>query len=957
MAIDISNTTRRIVYTGSAGTGPYAFEFEVLTQTDIAVYFNDTELELTTDYTVSVGVDGTGSITIVTGTNVPTTPDADDRITIIGDRTIERTTDFTTGGPLFATSLNDEFDSQTIFVQQVQEQADRALRAPNTDPTTINMTLPKNVDRANKTLAFDADGNPTIGEQVGDYRGNWSSGVEYNKRDLVKDTSNENVYICLTAHTSSGSLPIDSNADAAKWAVLVDAESVQDIADAAEASATDAEAAQTAAEAAQALAETAQTAAELAQTGAETAETNAETAQTGAETAQGLAEAAQAAAEAVFDNFDDAYLGSKASDPTLDNDGNALTDGALYFDTTNNIMKVYDLGTTTWYQLTPSVENQTNINTVAGISADVTTVAGIESDVTTVAADETDIGTVATNIANVNTTATNIANINTTVTNIANINTTATNIADVNTVAGISANVTTVAGLSSDIATVVADAADIGTVAGLSTEITALGPISDDITTVSDNVSDVVTFANTYLGAASSAPSTTTTGALYYNTVDEQLYVWDGSAWQEAAFSATGAVTSFNTRTGAITLSATDVNNALGSDAVLDSDIGSTVQGYDATIVVDADIGVTVQGYDADTAKYDDVTANFTGNLQQGGASVLIANQTITLSGDVTGSGSTSITTTVGNDSHSHTTSTLSGNVSAFTNDSGYLTGSAIGTTVQAYDADTTKNDVANTFTANQIINADLTVDSNTLYVDSTNNRVGIGTSSPTEKLDVEGNINFGLANAGRIYSTDGTRGSIQISAPNDATNRRVTYGNNYYLDSDNTYKQESTAIGGSALEMSATNADYGEFFFRQKQDPDAGGAERVAIKIASTGSVGIGTETPSYKLDVSGVTRSTSYLETVYAVTGTTPAIAATNGNIQTWTLSGNSTPTDSLNAGESITLMIDDGSAYTITWTSLVDQWIGGSAPTLATTGYSIVELWKVGTTVYGAYVGDAS
>ena len=88
-----------------------------------------------------------------------------------------------------------------------------------------------------------------------------------------------------------------------------------------------------------------------------------------------------------------------------------------------------------------------------------------------------------------------------------------------------------------------------------------------------------------------------------------------------------------------------------------------------------ADIGTSVQGYDADTAKYDDATANFTGNLQKSGANVLTGNQTITLSGDVTGSGATSITTTVGNDSHSHTTSTLSGNVSAFTNDSGYITG------------------------------------------------------------------------------------------------------------------------------------------------------------------------------------------------------------------------------------------------------------------------------------------
>ena len=97
--------------------------------------------------------------------------------------------------------------------------------------------------------------------------------------------------------------------------------------------------------------------------------------------------------------------------------------------------------------------------------------------------------------------------------------------------------------------------------------------------------------------------------------------------------------------------------------------------------------------------------------------------------------------------------------------------------------------------------------------------------------------------------------------------------------------------------------------------------------------------------------------IETRYAVTGTTPAIDPANGGIQTWTLSGNSTPTDSLGDGESVTLHIDDGTAYTITWTSLVGEWIGGTAPTLATTGYSVVELWKVNTTVYGAGLGDLS
>lgn len=74
-----------------------------------------------------------------------------------------------------------------------------------------------------------------------------------------------------------------------------------------------------------------------------------------------------------------------------------------------------------------------------------------------------------------------------------------------------------------------------------------------------------------------------------------------------------------------------------------------------------ADIGSTIQAYDANTAKYDDATANFTGTLQQGGSNVLTGNQTITLSGDATGSGTTAITVTVADDSHNHIISNIDG--------------------------------------------------------------------------------------------------------------------------------------------------------------------------------------------------------------------------------------------------------------------------------------------------------
>ena len=93
---------------------------------------------------------------------------------------------------------------------------------------------------------------------------------------------------------------------------------------------------------------------------------------------------------------------------------------------------------------------------------------------------------------------------------------------------------------------------------------------------------------------------------------------------------------------------------------------------------------------------------------------------------------------------------------------------------------------------------------------------------------------------------------------------------------------------------------------------------------------------------------------EGVYAISGTTPALNPANGTIQTWTLTGNSMPTDSFSSGQAITLMVNDGTAYTITWPIMT--WVGGSAPTLDTTKYTVLSLWKVGSVLYGAIVGAA-
>jgi hypothetical protein len=83
-----------------------------------------------------------------------------------GRRDIERTTDFSVGGDLSAAALNEQLDAEIIFIQQIDERVDRAIKAAVTDPTTINMELPVIATRANKLLAFDADGDVTVSTET-----------------------------------------------------------------------------------------------------------------------------------------------------------------------------------------------------------------------------------------------------------------------------------------------------------------------------------------------------------------------------------------------------------------------------------------------------------------------------------------------------------------------------------------------------------------------------------------------------------------------------------------------------------------------------------------------------------------------------------------------------------------------------------------------------------------------
>jgi hypothetical protein len=411
MAYPISDVTRRVVYTGSAGVGPYSFTFEVLANTDIQVYKNTTLLTLTTNYTVTINSNGTGSVTLVsaaTGT---------DTITIVGDRAIQRATDFVTGGDLFANTLNDEFDSLVIFAQQVDEKADRGLKAPVTDPTDVNMVLPVKASRKGKVLAFDSTtGDPVAG-------------------------------------------------------------------------------------------------------------------------------------------------------PALDAVTTVIAQSANINTVATNIASVNTVA-----------GNNTNVTTVAGVSSAVTTVAGISSNVTSVAGNSSNINTVAGN----NTNVTTVAGVSGNVTTVAGIS------ANVTTVAGISGNVTTVAGVSAAVTTNATNIASINTNA---TNITAIQNASTNATNAATSATNAANSATSASGSASTATTQASAASTSATNAASSASAAASSATAAAAAAASGLYRQVLDKTANYTVTSSDggtlfrVTTTSGAVTITLPQISTITDGFKVSIV------------------------------------------------------------------------------------------------------------------------------------------------------------------------------------------------------------------------------------------------------------------------------------------------------------------------------------------------------------------------------------
>ena len=512
----VSSTTVKQSYAGNGSTSAFTYSFLINSTAELKVIIrtNSTGTEtvktITTHYNVSDSA-GSGTVTFTSG-NIPASGET---VVLIRDTNLTQATDYVENDPFPAESHESALDKLTLQTQELQEELDRSIKLSRTNTMTSTEFTVGSTDRANKILAFDSSGEISVTQELGSCKGNWAASTSYVGRDIEKDTSTNNIFIVNTAHTSSGSQPLTTNSNSAKYDLLVDASS----------------------------ATTSQTAAASSATAAASSATTASTQASNAASSATAAASSATSAASSFDSFDDRYLGAKSSEPSVDNDGDALITGALFFDTTAGATKVYT--GSAWQTVTVSASNQTNINSVAGNASNINAVAGKVTEIgllgtADAVADMALLGTsdviadmalLATTdvIADMNTLATSdiISDLNTLATSdiVSDLNTLATSdvVTDMNTLAT-SSNVTNMDTLATNISNVNSVAGSISNVNTAATNIA-------NINTTASNISGVNSFADRYRVGSSDPSSSLDEGDLFYNSTSNVLKYYNGSAW------------------------------------------------------------------------------------------------------------------------------------------------------------------------------------------------------------------------------------------------------------------------------------------------------------------------------------------------------------------------------------------------------------------------------------------
>ena len=223
----VSTTNTRAELNGNGSAGPFQCGFRVLADSDLQVYVGGVLKSLTTHYTVANAGTTTNATVTFTSGNFPASGTAN--VVLVRNVPNTQTSDYQNNTALDAETLETSFDRGTMQIQQLSSGTDRALKFGDTVTgvtSTVTDISTGATTRANKILGFDASGNVSATVELGTNRGNWATSTAYVVRDIAKQNDSGqtatygNIYLCIEAHSSTGSYLTQN--DSAKWQLIFD---------------------------------------------------------------------------------------------------------------------------------------------------------------------------------------------------------------------------------------------------------------------------------------------------------------------------------------------------------------------------------------------------------------------------------------------------------------------------------------------------------------------------------------------------------------------------------------------------------------------------------------------------------------------------------------------------------------------------------------------------------------
>jgi hypothetical protein len=280
----VSVKRNQVQFGGDGSTTAFTVNFPYTELDQVKVFLDTTEQTRTTHFTLT-DPGATGTVTFGTA------PAAGKLVTIKRETDYLQAIDYVNNDALDAETLEKAFDKLTMMCQQLDVKIEKSIGFEETvsevDTTSLKLAAGTS-DLAGKLLAFDSTGAFVTTQEIGTFKGSdtTTTTAAYVVRDLIRDSSNDNVYFTKVDAAAGSSLT-----DTSKFELLVDVATVR------------------------------------------TLKTQAETAKTASETAQTGAEAALASFEGQFK--------TGATNPYSGTPDN----GDLWYDTANNILKYYVTGT------------------------------------------------------------------------------------------------------------------------------------------------------------------------------------------------------------------------------------------------------------------------------------------------------------------------------------------------------------------------------------------------------------------------------------------------------------------------------------------------------------------------------------------------------------------------------------------------------------------------------------